>query len=111
MKNKNENYLNRRPKRNEILSWSVSDNQVTIKIENRGLLKRITQILFKKPKISYIHLDEIGSFVWPIIDGEKDIIEIGATVKAKFGEDAEPLYERLAKYFQILDSYGFISWN
>lgn len=108
---KKENYLTRRPKRNEKYSWSVSDEKVTIEIENRGLLKKITQILLKKPKVSYIHLDDIGSFVWPIIDGEKDIIEIGAEVKARFGENAEPLYERLAKYFQILDSYGFISWN
>ena len=51
----------------------------------------------------------MGSFVWPLIDGEKDITEIGKTVKEHFGEKAEPLYERLAKYFQILESYGFIS--
>ena len=32
-------------------------------------------------------------------------------LKEKFGEKAEPLYPRLAKYFQILDSYGFVQWN
>ena len=45
------------------------------------------------------------------IDGKKNIIELGEDVDKKFGEKANPLYERLAKYFQILDSYGFIKWN
>ena len=58
-----------------------------------------------------MHLDENGSFVWPIIDGEKNIIAIGESVKEKFGEKAEPLYERLAKFFQILESYNFITFK
>ena len=49
--------------------------------------------------------------MWPIIDGEKDITEIGKLVDGHFGEKAHPLYERLAKYFQILESYGFISFK
>ena len=32
-------------------------------------------------------------------------------LEEKFGEKANPLYERLAKYFQILESYHFIDWN
>ena len=31
-------------------------------------------------------------------------------MEAEFGEEAHPLYERLARYFQILDSYRFIEW-
>ena len=53
----------------------------------------------------------MGSFIWPLIDGEKSILEIGEYVETHFGEKANPLYERLAKYFQILESYGFINWN
>ena len=53
----------------------------------------------------------MGSFVWPLLDGEKDIVAIGVLVKEHFGEEAEPLYERLAKYFQILDSYSFVEWK
>ena len=107
-----ENYLERKPLRREDINWSFDENKaVTLEIENKGLFNKIAQKLFKKPKISYVHLDETGSFVWPLIDGEKTIIEIGREVEAKFGEKANPLYERLAKYFQILDSYGFIKWN
>lgn len=107
-----ENYLMRVPKMAERLSWSADDKGiVTLEIENTGVMNTIVQKLFKKPRISYVHLDENGSFVWPLIDGEKDIIAIGELVKAEFGEDAEPLYPRLAKYFQILESYEFVEWK
>jgi len=115
MKKKNvisENYLERRPLPAQGLKWSMDkEGKVTLHIENTGMFNRIAQKLLKKPKISYVHLDETGSFVWPLLDGEKTIVELGELVKEEFGEKAEPLYERLAKYFQILESYHFIKWN
>lgn len=109
---KNENYLERRPMRPEQIPWSVDEEgMVTLDIENKGFFHWIAQKLFKKPKVSHIHLDKMGSFVWPLVDGEKDIIALGELVKEQFGEEAEPLYERLAKFFQILDSYSFITWK
>ncbi|MBQ7097777.1 MAG: PqqD family protein [Clostridia bacterium] len=107
-----ENYLERVPVHKQGLKWSVDDKGiVTLCIPNTGLFNRIAQKLLKKPPVTYIHLDENGSFVWPIIDGKKDIIKIGELVKERFGEEAEPLYPRLAKFFQILESYGFVEWK
>ena len=103
-----ENYLEKIPVRAEIEWETDSDGNVTLHIENKGVMNKIAQVLLKKPKVSYIHLDEMGSFIWPLIDGEKDIIKIGESVKEHFGEKAEPLYERLAKYIQTLESYKFI---
>ena len=107
-----ENYLERRPIRPERIRWSADEEGiVTLDIENTGFFNRVAQKLFKKPKVSHIHLDKLGSFVWPLIDGEKDIVALGVLVKEQFGEEAEPLYERLAKYFQILESYSFVEWK
>ncbi|MBQ2801263.1 MAG: PqqD family protein [Lachnospiraceae bacterium] len=107
-----ENYLERCPMRQEEISWSVDENGlVTLDVENKGFFNRMAQKLLKKPKVSHIHLDEMGSFVWPLLDGKKDILALGVAVKEHFGDKAEPLYERLAKYFQILDSYSFIRWK
>lgn len=106
-----ENYLDRIPIRAEI-AWSKDESGlVTLHIENKGAFNRIAQTLLKKPKTSYIHLDEIGSFVWPQLDGEKTILELGELVDEMFGEAARPLYERLAKYFQILESYDFVKFK
>lgn len=104
------NYLDNKPIRNSEINWSTdAEGKVTLEIENKGVANRIAQKLIRKPKISYIHLDEMGSFIWPLIDGEKTIADISVFVKEHFGENAEPLYERLAKFIKILESYKFIS--
>ncbi len=112
MKQKQEiNYLDRKPKRMETIRFSTDDTgAVTLEIDNKGFFNRVAQKLFKKPPVSYIHLDELGSFIWPLLDGEKTIYSLGEAVEAAFGEKAHPLYERLVKYFQILESYHFIEW-
>ena len=111
-KTASENYLEKIPLRSSLLRWTQgNDGNITLEIENTGFFNRMAQKLFKRPKVSYIHHDKLGSFVRPLIDGEKDILSIGESVKEKFGQDAEPLYERLAKYFQILESYNFISFK
>ena len=108
----NENYLENIPVRQEGLRWDADENgMVTLYVHNTGLMKKITQKLFNKPEYTQVHLDENGSFVWPLIDGEKNIIELGVQVKEQFGEKAEPLYPRIVKYFQIMESYHFIHFT
>jgi hypothetical protein len=107
-----ENYLERVPCRPASIAWSTDgEGTITLEIENKGWANRVAQKLFARPKVSYIHLDTMGSFIWPLLDGEQNIIELGKLVDEHFGEDAHPLYERLARYFQILDSYHFIEWK
>ncbi len=107
-----ENYLEKIPMSNPLLKWELNaEGKVDLLVENTGFFNRIAQKIFGKPKTTYVHLDDFGSFVWQQMDGEKDIIKIGIEVEAHFGDAAQPLYERLAKYFQILDSYRFIEWK
>lgn len=110
MKNKKQqpNYLDMIPVRNPEINWTTDESGiVTLEIENKGVANRIAQKLLKKPKITYIHLDENGSFIWPLIDGKKTVMDIAALVEEHFGEKAKPLYERLVRFFQILESYHF----
>ena len=107
-----ENYLDKTPLHHPDINWTVDEKGlVSLEIENVGFFNRVAQKLFKRPKISYVHLDENGSFIWLAIDGEKDITAIGKDVDGRFGEVAHPLYERLVKFFWILDSYHFIVWK
>lgn len=107
-----ENYLEKIPTKKPEIKWTQGEDElVTLQIENRGAANRIAQCLFKKPKISYIHLEEFGSFVWTAIDGEHNIIAIGEMVRERFGEKAEPLYERLAEYIKTLENNGFIGFD
>ena len=64
MKNQKQqkNYLDFVPIKNESIAWSSdNDGLITLEIQNKGVFNRIAQKLFKKPPITYIHLDENGS--------------------------------------------------
>lgn len=109
-KSKQENYLENIPAHKHDIGWSKDENDiVTLEMKNRGLANVLAQKLLKKPKVSYIHLEEFGSFVWLQIDGKRDILTIGKMVKERFGEKAEPIYERLAQYINTLQSNGFVT--
>ena len=95
--------------KNETYEWMVDEEgRVTIFIENRGVFHWLFQKLFGKPRVSQIHMEEFGSFIWEALDGRKTVLELGGELKEKFGERAVPLYERLALYLRQLRAYGFI---
>lgn len=106
---KSENYLDFIPAHDErFVSKTDENGNVTIFVENKGFFNRAAQMVLKKPKVSQIHLDEMGNFIWPVIDGKHSVYEIAVLVKDEFGEKAEPLYNRLVQYIKTLESYGFI---
>lgn len=84
---------------------------VILFVENKGVFNWIAQKFFHRPRVTQVHLDKMGNFIWPLMDGEKSIYEIAAFVKNEFGEEAEPLYERLVQYMKTLESYGFIRFG
>ena len=105
------NYLDLIPRRNEALRWHRDlKERVILEIENTGIMNTIAQKVFGKPRFTKVHLDAQGTFIWPLIDGEKTVADIAALVKEEFGEKAEPLYPRIVKYFQIVESYNFIEF-
>ena len=61
-------------------------------------------------RTTQVHLDETGSYLWPLIDGRKTVAQLADCMKQQFGEKAEPLYPRIIKYFQIVESYHFIKF-
>ena len=63
------NYLDYVPMHNEDkYPFQTDDNgAVTIMVENKGVFNKIAQVVFRKPRISKIHLDEMGNFIWPYI--------------------------------------------
>lgn len=103
-----KNYIDNIPKIND-MKWEVlEDGIVEISVENTGFYNTIAQKLFKRPRYSFIKLDEYGSFVWQQIDGKKTIYEIGKELGANHKGASTQLYERLAKYFAILERNKYI---
>lgn len=113
-KNKGEvNFLDFVPVKVESQKFMENeDGNIVMCIERKSIYDKIARLIRKKtPKFSYYTLDALGSFVWKQIDGTKDVFEIGRLVKEEFAEEAEPLYERLAKFIQILEMNRFVEYK
>ena len=106
------NYLDLIPQRAETLRWHTDEatGLITLEVENTGVFNTIAQKVFHKPRTTQVHLDETGSYLWPLIDGQKTVAQLADCMKQQFGEKAEPLYPRIIKYFQIVESYHFIKF-
>ena len=97
------------PRKSENVSYSLNEEgKGIVTLENVGFYNRLAQKIFKRPKYSNIELEEYGTFIWQYIDGEKDIYDIALKVKENFGVEAEPLYERICKYFRILSDNSIV---
>ena len=106
---KAENYLDAVFTKNPALAWEVDEHgAVTVLLEHRGLAHRIARRFFHRPRVSRIHLDALGSFVWLRIDGLRSVYELAGLVEEGFGEEAHPLYERLAVFMKQLERGGFV---
>ena len=71
----------------------------------KHILPRIKNPNFK------VKLDEIGSYLWLLFDGEKKVDQIAVLFQQQFGERVEPLYDRLAKFLMNLEKNGFIKFK
>lgn len=107
---KDDNFLELIPVRNELQDWEVNEEGlVQIIIPREGILDKVVRVFFKTPKVMRIDLDLMGSSVWNAIDGKRDVKEIAGILRDKFGKEAEPLYERLGTYINILRNNKFIT--
>ncbi len=67
--------------------------------------------VFNIPERTVTELDEKSAAVWQLIDGKRSVYEIADGLKNRYGEDCEPLYERLALFLKTLSRSGFIVWK
>ncbi len=57
------------------------------------------------------NLDEIGTSVWLLINGENKVLNISKTLQEKFGDRVEPVNDRVTNFLTQLYQNGFISFN
>jgi hypothetical protein len=92
------------------LEWeTAADGRVTLlrpRFRNRLLVKYLMP-RFSRPNFRDT-LDGFGSHVWSRIDGSATVREIGASLRESFGDDVEPVYERLGLFCRQLAANKFI---
>jgi len=105
-----ENFLDLIINRNEKHSWiELESDIVQIQIHRNTRLDKVVRKIFRTPEVMKIDLDKYGSFIWKEIDGSSDVASIANKFSDNFGEEVEPLYERLIHYVNILKNNEFIS--
>ena len=114
---KNDNYLDHVFRRSPEVDWDEVTEEdkddmrlplVVLHIRHRGLSHFIAEKFFDRPPVTHVHMEPIGSFIWRQIDGQHSVYEIGQLLHETFGEEAEPLYERLSVYMKQLENNGLI---
>lgn len=111
MKKTNINLLDLKPKHNR--AWEENDPGCVSVLQPRfsnRIMKKIFEPVLKNPDIR-IRLDEYGSFVWKLCDGEHSISDISQKLKTRFGESIEPVIDRLAQFMKYLERYEFIKYD
>ena len=108
---KPKNFMDYVPRHNRNYSFDVSeDGRVTIHIKWKGPFHKLATVVFGKPKTSHVDLDEMGSFVWTHMDGEKTVYELLEEFKAEFPDEEQPL-ERVSQFVNILHNNQFVVYN
>ncbi len=79
------------------------------KFKNKILVKYLEPSF--KSKYFKLNLDKLGSAVWLLINGENKIKFISDELVARFGDEIQPVYERLPKFITMLYTNKLISFK
>ncbi|BAD85969.1 hypothetical protein, conserved [Thermococcus kodakarensis KOD1] len=103
-----EEYLNLIPVRNEKIKLRKIDGKYYLLIPMDSML----DFLARKLHGDYrrIELDEVGAYIWELCDGRRTVREIGKALKTRFGDEVEPLYERLLVFLLNLHKRYLITF-
>ena len=105
------NLLDLIPVRN--IKWEKKEDGLIVLLKPKfelAFLKKYVLPRLKKPYFK-IKLDPVGSFIWEHCDGSLRVKEVAKNLKDKFGEDVEPLYDRLALFLQSLEKNHLIFYK
>jgi hypothetical protein len=73
-------------------------------------LKGLMDGFFHRMSASRIKLDEVGSFAWRLLDGDRTVGEIAELLREEFGDAVAPAEERLGHLIWLLRREGLIAY-
>jgi len=92
--------------------WEEVDGRVVVlrpKPTTGGLRGAVDRMLHKL-STPRIRLDEIGSFAWIQLDGNRTVGEVANLLRKEFGERVEPAEERLGHLVWLMRREGFLAY-
>lgn len=105
-----ENYLDRIPVKN--IEWEKDEKDHIFLLKEKSKTKLMKKLigLFGKSQFFRIHLDELGTATWLLIDGKRSIYVISNALKEQFAEKIDPAEQRVAAFMVMLKKSDFINF-
>jgi len=99
-----------RPVRNTQIEWtSNSDGEALLTIPRRqDRVGKVVAFLVRMPETRAVQLDEVGSFVWGLCDGEHTVESIVRDTSAHYKMNRREVEISVTTYLQMLAERRFI---
>lgn len=101
-----------RPIRNSAIEWQMGDGgEATLHVPHRDdRIGRALALWFRLPKDRPVELDEVGSFVWSLCDGEHTVEGIVAQTSRRFKLNRREVEVSVTTYLQMLGERRYIGF-
>jgi len=95
------------------IDWKKEENGLIVLLKPKFKHTFFKKYILPHLKNPYykVKLDSVGSFIWELCDGRLTVKEAAQSLKDKFGDNVEPLYDRLALFLQSLEKHHFITYK
>ncbi|MEC8877813.1 MAG: PqqD family protein [Candidatus Thermoplasmatota archaeon] len=74
----------------------------------RSRLGRLLERWLRVPQTVRVELDEYGAAAWRAMRNGAPVRQLGEALRQEFGDDAEPLWERLGEFLAIAERGGLL---
>ena len=105
---KEVNFLEMVPKMSDKIELEKKGEFITISYERSTFIDKVFNFIFRKPAKIYIELDDIGTKVFELIDGNRNIGEICTLLEQDLGDKVHPVIQRTTQFMASLRRNGFI---
>ena len=107
----NRNFLDLIPEQN--CRWEIGKDGniylVVPRLKNR--LLRSLAVKMGKSEYIKVHCDQVGTKTWNLIDGYRNVAQIGDQLEKDMGEEVQPTYERLSEFISVLFKNKLITFK
>jgi hypothetical protein len=95
-----------------LADWEEVDGRVVLvrpPPRTPGLRGSVDRVLHRL-SANRIRLDDLGSFAWHHLDGERTVGDVADLLRAEFGERVDPAEERLGHMVRLMRREGFLGY-
>lgn len=100
-----------RPQRSDAVFWDERDGTVTLTVPRTDWVGRLLRWLTARPLKRRIELDEIGSLVWKLCDGQHTVGEIADALVQRYQLMRREALASLAEFLTQLRKRGAVRWE